>query len=183
MRNAEGENHHSHEPVGAREIDLFERKVNQLLYHPKLDPDNSKNLTTAYKQGRTFLFLSTPKPEDNEDIEFLSFKETKILRTDVFFTNEENGHTFLKNQTYSLSHQDRLMEYDEEIMELDEDGNPIESAPQQKIKKDLREGDFSSYMQQLKDEKVLGIHIMTHEKFEDIMGLLNSLTPADEIEI
>jgi hypothetical protein len=154
------------------EQEQFRTTVEQLFSERGTPLSGTSRVFVIYKKGETEVFLIRPNPQMRstmpEDDVFGASVSELLYQTDSGQRVCRDTHIELS----SFPNDERDFFYHEEQVVFDQEGNKIYPPSP---------SDTFEVLQRIKTEYVLGAAVMTRERYDRIMGILNSLRPEDRV--
>lgn len=186
------------ERVGPAEIYTLESKVRDLMKHPKtaLSQKNQKSGMSevgpaSYEEledGEDYPYWRTSYRKGNRIIEIQALEpgrekpgggDLAYVEVAELIHVTESGHRVIKSDVYEIE-PDRVFN-EEKVVEYDAQGNKVRTPRDEAEIAAMNQGDFSLLAQRARERiqaRMAGS--LTKNKFNELMTLLNSLTPEDE---
>ncbi len=153
------------EEVGSEEIDAFEKKARELAGHRKIDRFGSWTSTYYRKNDTMKIDIYAPGPAGRPNS---SYDERLIVSVSQVLFESENGSTFTDVEEFILNPETREMEYREEILEWDKNGDRVPNQMKKKERENLE-----LLYERLKLEGAFRTHIVTKDKMVKLIDLLS----------
>lgn len=174
-RSSQGDNEPIKE-VGPDQINAFERKAIELSKNAREERLGPDILTSQYIQGGISIWIDIPKP----GVDSVMSDQIAVTLNKLFII-EGNSNYFFRSKKFTLNHRTKSMEYIEKITEVDSAGRRIKSFMEQKELEALVNGDLGPMIKRIEIERALGGFIVTQDNVKELMVILNSLGPDDEV--